>query len=153
MATAQVVERPSVSQELRVASAALSAFNGKKEQTLRLADSDLPSLIPDNSSLKVRSVKFTDLKMGDLICVQMGNTFAVRRFVKTKVAKQDHYLLTAREGFGKKEALLRSSLIGKIESVQHQGQTFDPASREGAGKKFWGMLTEYGTHKAFGLFG
>ena len=152
MSAAQVIEKPRVSQELRVASAAFSALGGAKSQRVRMQESDVPSLVPSGASLKVSTVRFQDLKMGDLICVRIGSRLAVRRFVKTKIAKSDTYLLTAREGFGKKEALLRSSLIGRIDGVEFQGLKYDPSKQENVLKKFWGMLTEYGTHKAFGVF-
>lgn len=150
--SAAVIERTRVSQELRVASAAFSALGGAKNQKLPIQESDLPSLIPSGSRAKVSTVKFSDLKMGDVICVRIGSTLAVRRFVKTKIAKNDTYLLTAREGFDKKEALLRSALIGRVDSVEFGGQTIDPGVQENSLKKFWGMLTEYGTHKVFGIF-
>lgn len=130
--------------------AATSAAGQKK---IKLTNSDLKSLIPDNAVLELQPVQFTKLQMGDVICVSSGRDTVVRRFVKLKMTKQGEYLLCAYDGFGKKEALPKSCLIGRVVSVQAQGQTYDPRKKEGAFASFWGKLTEYGTHKAFGIFG
>lgn len=150
MATA-TLQRPTVSQELRFAAttAAIGAKSGSRQ--LPLTKSDVPSVIPSGSSISVESIKFSDLKMGDFICICVGNSFEVRRFVKVKMTKADTYLLTAKEGFGKKEAVTRSSLMGKVVQVRHGNDSFDPSKAHNVLKQFWGKLTEYGTHKPFGL--
>ena len=132
-------------------SAAATSASGQKK--IKLTESDLKSLIPDNSVLEIQPVQFTKLQMGDVICVSSGRNTVVRRYVKLKMTKQGEYLLCAYDGFGKKEALPKSCLIGKVVSVQAQGKTYDPRKAEGAFAGFWGKLTEYGTHKAFGIFG
>ena len=152
MAAGIMENRESLNHEMRVAVAATSMGVAGNARKIRLNDSDVPSLAPSESVLEVQPVKFTELKMGDLICVRDGNTFNVRRFVKVKMAKSDTYLLTAREGFDKKEALPRNSLMGRVESVTHRGQSFNPMATESFMKKFFGKLTEYGTHKPFGIF-
>lgn len=115
--------------------------------------SDLAALVPDGAVLEVQAVNFTKLQMGDVICVSSGRETSVRRYVKLKMTQKGEYLLCAYDGLGKKEALPKSSLIGKVVSVQAGGRTYDPSKEEGALKAFWGKLTEYGTHKAFGIFG
>lgn len=152
MAAATIEKREtSITQELRFAVAATSMGAGSSRK-VRLPESDVPSLVPSGSTLEVSSVKFCDLKMGDLICVQVGGSFNIRRFVKVKMTKKDTYLLTAREGFDKKEALPRNSLMGRVDSATHRGQKIDPNSQENFLTKFWGKLSEYGTHKPFGIF-
>ncbi len=91
--------------------------------------------------------------MGDIICVRDGSELAVCRFVKAKIMKSNTFLLVAKEGHEKKEPLPRDALLGIVEKVEHGGKVFNPSSRENPFKKFWGKLTEYGTHKPFGLFG
>lgn len=152
MATANVIQNPSLSQELRLAVATASIGDTGKTRKVHLLESDLPSLVPSQSLLKVRSVKFNDLKMGDIVCVRVGNKITVRRFVKTKITRSHTLLLTAEEGADKKEALPQNCLLGKVDKVSFGGQTFDPASKENFLQKFWGKLSEYGTHKPFGIF-
>jgi len=152
MATATLqTSQPSLNQEMRAAAAVASVAGSNRARKIRLLDSDLPSLVPEGSTLEVAPAKFTDLKMGDIICVQMGHRLALRRFVKSKIAKKDTYLLTAREGFSKKEALPRTSLLGKVNKVTAGSESFDPGKAEGFLQQFWGKLTEYGTHKPFGF--
>jgi hypothetical protein len=155
MATATLnrnITQPSVSQELRIAATAASMSDLGSTRQVRLNESELPSLIPSGAILNVKAVKFSELKMGDLICVRVGSTLVVRRFVKTKMTRSNTFLLTAKEGFDKKEAIARTSLIGKVEKVCCGGTSYDPAQREGILTQFWGKLTEYGTHKPFGIF-
>ncbi len=152
IATRNEIARPSVSQELMAASTAASLSFKDATRQLRLVNSDLPSLIPSGSSLRIRSAKFSELKMGDLIGVRIGSELAVRRFVKTKMTKSDTLLLTAKEGLKKKEPLSRTCLLGKIEKVTCGGRSYNPAQAENILQQFWGKLTEYGTHKPFGLF-
>jgi hypothetical protein len=135
------------------AAATSASVGGAGPKKLKLPTSHLKSLIPDGATLEVHPIKFTKLQMGDIICVTSGKDIQVRRYVKLKMTKQGEYLLTAYDGFDKKEALAKGALIGKVVSVQAQGRTYDPRKEEGALAAFWGKLTEYGTHKAFGLFG
>lgn len=132
------------------ASVTIGAGGSKK---IKLPTSHLPNVIPNGSVIEVQAVNFTKLEMGDFICVTSGRETVVRRFVKLKMTKQDTYILAAYEGFGKKEALAKAALIGKVVSVTAQGRTFDPRKEENPLRAFWGKLTEYGTHKAFGVFG
>jgi hypothetical protein len=69
------------------------------------------------------------------------------------MTKADAYLLTAYEGFDKKEMLAKGALIGRVVNVTAHGRTYNPRKEEGLIKALWGKLTEYGTHKAFGVFG
>ena len=150
MATATLIN-PTVSQELRFAATTAAIGSKQGSRQLPLSKSDVPSVIPSGCFINVESVKFSDLKMGDFICICVGNSFEVRRFVKVKMTKTDTYLLTAKEGFDKKEAVTRSSLMGKVVKVCQGSQTFDPSKSQNVLKQFWGKLTEYGTHKPFGL--
>lgn len=120
---------------------------------VKLPTSHLRSLIPDGAVLEVQTIKFTKLQMGDVICVSTGRETMVRRYVKLKMTKNGEYLLTAYDNCGKKEALPKTALLGKVVSVQANGRTFDPRKEENPLSAFWGKLTEYGTHKAFGIFG
>lgn len=132
------------------ASVSMSTSGGKRQ--IKLKESALPNLVPSNSVLQVQATKFTDLKMGDVICVSIGREMNVRRFVKLKMTAKDTLLLTAYEGFDKKEALPKGALLGLVVAVNAGGETFDPRKKENPFSKFWGKLTEYGTHKPFGLF-
>lgn len=131
--------------------AAAAVTSGARK--VKLNKSDLRSLIPDGATVEVQQITFTKLQMGDVILVSSGRETVVRRFVKLKMTKSDTYLLTAYEGFDKKEALAKSCLIGKVVNVQVGDRSYDPVKEEGLFKAFWGKLTEYGTHKAFGLIG
>ena len=88
--------------------------------------------------------------MGDIICVNTGKSAQVRRFIKLKMTKSNTALLTAYEGFNKKEALPTSSLVGKVVEVEANGKSWDP-NKVNPLTRFWHKLTEYGTHKPFGL--
>lgn len=144
--------KPSLSQELRTAVTASSMGMVGTKKRIRLLESDVPSLAPSGSALEVEVVKFSNLRMGDLICVQIGRSIRVRRFVKAKMTQKDTYLLTAHEYQDKKEALPRTCLMGRVRSVNHRGQTYDPAKQESFLTKLRGKLTEYGTHRPFGIF-
>ena len=139
--------------DMKAAEASVSLSVGGGSKKIRLPKSDLAALIPDGAVLEVQAVNFTKLQMGEIVCCAHGRDTVVRRFVKLKMTKQGEYLLFAYDGFGKKEALPKSAVIGKVVSVTAQGQTYDPHKRENPLSAFWGKLTEYGTHKAFGLFG
>lgn len=140
-----------IAQELSAATTAASMSSSGTTRHIKIEESDLPSLIPDASLIRVKPCKFGGLKMGDLICIRTGSTFAVRRFVKTKMMGPKTLLLTVREGFAKKEALPTGCLLGKIEAVNSGESSYDPLQTTGLWQRFWGMLTEYGTHKPFGL--
>jgi hypothetical protein len=145
------IDPASITSELRLAAATASMVDTGATRQVMLIKSDLEKVIPSGSLLTIRSVKFSNLKMGDFICVRDGSSFAVRRFVKTKMTSSETYLLTAKEGFDKKEPLKRDRLLGRVEGFQHAGKMVDPRKVEGALTRFWGRLTEYGTHKPFGL--
>ena len=63
------------------------------------------------------------------------------------MTKEDTYLLTAYDGFGKKEALPKGALVGRVVNVTAGGKTFHPLKNENALSGFWGRLTEYGTQR------
>lgn len=144
-------ESDTLSHELSTALTDASLTGSGSTRHLRLENSDLPSLIPAQALLKVKDTKFDALKMGELICVRLGGAVAIRRFVRTKMTTSQTLLLTAREGFGKKEALPKGCLLGRVESINTGNESFDPLKGEGLLVRFWGMLTEYGTHKPFGI--
>jgi phage pi2 protein 07 len=142
----------SLSQELRAAVTTASMGDRGKARNVMLVESDLPTLVPSKSLLKVRSVKFKDLKMGDIICIRVGADFKVRRFVKTKITRADTLLLVAQEGFDKKEPIPLNAYLGKVDAVEIGGCVFDPTKNESFWQNFMGKLTEFGTHKPFGIF-
>lgn len=144
-------DKPSLAEELRVAVTTASLGEKGATRSVMLVDSNLPSMIPSQSLLKVRACKFTELKMGDIICVRVGTSFFVRRFVKVKMTRNDTILLTAQEGYNKKEPFPLSSYLGIVDEVEHGGRSFNPRSQENFMQAFFGKLTEYGTHKPFGL--
>ena len=148
-----MMDREALAAEMRAAATTASMVDTGSSRKVMLVDSDLPKLIPSQSLLKVRSVKFNNLKMGDIICVRVGSEFRVRRFIKPKITRSQTLLLTAKEDCPEKEPLPQSCLLGKVESVEFGGKSFDPAKRESLLKGFWGKLTEYGTHKPFGIIG
>ena len=135
---------------MNAAATSASMVGGSKVKKVRIEQSDLPSVIPHRAQVSLQAVAFGKLGMGDLICVMIGGEQKVRRFIKLKMTQNDTLLLTAYEGFGKKEALPKSVLIGRIIEVEGGGRTWDP-TKESPLKRFWGRLTEYGTHKPFGL--
>lgn len=151
MATATIERPSSISQELRAAATAASLSSTGTTKHIQIQNSDVPSLVPNNAYLKVTSVKLQDLKMGELVCVRVGGAYSVRRFVKIKHAASQTLVLTAREGYDKKEPINRAALLGKVEAMSVGGKAIDPLKNEGILKSFWGKLTEYGTHKPFGL--
>lgn len=138
--------------DLKSAAASVTMSTGGGTRQIKLKESVLPTLIPNNAILEVKAAKFTELKMGEIICVAIGREMSVRRFVKLKMTNKDTLLLTAYEGFDKKEALPKGTLLGRVVKVNAGGQSYDPSKRENPFTKFWGRLTEYGTHKPFGIF-
>jgi hypothetical protein len=139
--------------DLKAAETSVSMHNSSGSKRVKLPTSHLKALIPDGCVIEIQSINFTKLQMGDVICVSSGRETLVRRFVKLKMTKQGEYLLTAYDGSGKKEALPKSCLLGKVVNVNANGQNYDPRKKENPISAFWGKLTEYGTHKAFGIFG
>ena len=117
-----------------------------------LVESDLPGLVPSQSLLKVRSVKFVELKRGDIICVRVGSNFRIRRFVKSKITRTTTLLLTVKEGEDQKDPIPLNALLGKVDSVEVGGRVFDPLKEESFLQSLWGKLSEYGTHRPFGVF-
>ena len=130
--------------------AASLADGGKKRKKLRIANSEIPSAVPAGATVAVQQIPMSKLKMGDVLCVNVGNGPQLRRFVKLKIAKSDTYLLTTYDGYSKKEALPNSAVIGKVVEAELGGKKWDP-SKENPFRRFWSRLTEYGTHKPFGL--
>lgn len=151
MATMSSRENPSLAEELRVAVTTASLGENGATRRIMLVDSNLPSLIPSQSLLKVRSVKLSELKMGDVICVRVGSSFLVRRFIKVKMTKNNTILLTAQEGYNQKEPIPMSGFLGKVDEVEHAGRSYNPLSKQNFFQSFMGKLTEYGTHKPFGI--
>lgn len=131
------------------ASASLAAGSGRRKK-IKLANSELPSVVPAGSTIHLEAVAIGKLVMGDIICVTLGQGPQLRRFVKLKMTASDTLLLTTYEGFNKKEALPKSAIVGRVAEVEAAGKSWDP-NKENPLKKFWGKLTEYGTHKPFGL--
>ena len=152
MPSIRTQENISLNDELRAAVTTASLGDRGKTRNVMLTESELPTLIPSQSLLKVRSVRFEDLKMGDVICVRVGTTFRVRRFVKTKITSSHTLLLVAQEGFNKKDPIPVNAFLGKVDEVESGGRKFDPLKKESFFQTFWGKLTEFGTHKPFGLF-
>ncbi len=134
--------------DLRAAAAVSSTA---KEKDFRISTSHLPKIIPSGAKVNVKSLPIGKLKMGDIICVSMDKQVVLRRFLKLKLAKNDTYLLTAYEGFDRKEALPKSCLLGRVVTFEAGGQVLDPYKLEGLFGKFWNRLTEYGTHAPFGI--
>jgi hypothetical protein len=151
MAAIQSTDKQSLHQEMKAAVTTASLGDKGKTRRIMLMDSNLPSIVPSQSLLKVRSVKFQELKMGDVVCVRIGSEFWVRRFVKAKMTRNNTLLLVAQEGYDKKEPLPLNALLGKVDEVEHGGRAFDPLGKENFLQSLWGKLTEYGTHKPFGL--
>lgn len=136
--------------ELTAAATAACLSSGNARH-VRIGESDLPSLIPSRSLLKVNPIKFSELKMGDLICVRVGNDIAVRRFIKSRITAAHTLLLTALEGSEEKDQVTRPCFLGRVEAVNAGKKSYDPLAKEGMIRRFWGKFTEYGTHKPFGL--
>lgn len=152
MPSIRTQENVSLNEELRAAVTTASLGNRGKSRNIMLVESELPSMVPPNSLLKVRSVRFQDLKMGDIICVRVGSTFRVRRYVKTKITREHTLLLVAQEGYDKKEPIPLNAFLGKVDGVEHGGRVVDPTKNESFLQNLWGKLTEFGTHKPFGIF-
>ena len=140
--------RNSMMQDLNSAAISARAQQGRSRQKLRLADSDLPTLIPSGADIVVQPSVFTKLKTGELIYVRTRQGLKVRRFIKLKSTAKDSYLTVTHEGSSKKELLPKGALIGKVLSVEHEGKKYNPGS-EGLLARFRNLLTEYGTHVPF----
>ena len=130
-------------------SAALASTTGAEQKVL-IRKSELKSVVPDNSLVTIQSVVLGKLAMGDIIIVGLDDGPQLRRFVRLKIRNNDSLLLTAYEGYGKKQALPKSCLIGRVVAVEKNGKNWDP-TKENPLKKFWNRLTEFGTHKPFGI--
>lgn len=128
--------------------AALGGGGGRKK--IHIRQSELPSLVPNGARVWIEGTAISKLVMGDIICVTLGQGPQLRRFVRLKMTQSDTLLITAYEGFNKKEALPKSSLVGKVVEAEAGGKKWDP-NKQNPIARFWGKLTEYGTHKPFGL--
>jgi hypothetical protein len=136
--------------DLTAAATSASLAGGSKSRKVRIVDSELPSVVPAGSKVSLESVAFGKLAMGDVICVNMGKSPQVRRFIKLKMTHSKTALLTAYEGFDQKEALPTTSLVGRVVQVEAGGRSWNP-NKEPFLSRLWHKLTEYGTHKPFGL--
>ncbi len=139
--------------DLNAAATSVALMSGGGTQKVRLKTSHLKSIIPDGAVIQIQSLTFTKLAMGDIICVTKGTETVLRRFVRLKMTNKDTYLETVCEGMEKKELMSKSALVGRVISVTAGGRDFDPHKEENPFARLWGKMTEYGTHKAFGLFG
>ena len=142
--------RNQIAGDLNAAATAASLSGGGGSKTIKLRESDCPKVVPGNCKITVKSTAFAKLAMGDIICVSLDGKPTIRRFVRLKMTQNDTFLITAYEGFDKKQALPKSSLMGKVTQVEAGGRTWDPGN-ENLVTKFWNKLTEFGTHKPFGL--
>lgn len=136
--------------DLTAAATSASLAGGAKSKKVRIIESELPSTIPQGSKVSLEQVAFGKLTMGDIICVNTGSRPQVRRFIKLKMTKNQTALMTACEGSAQKEMLPTSSLVGKVVEVESGGKSWDP-NKENFLTKFWQKLTQYGTHKPFGI--
>lgn len=135
--------------DLSAAAVGASLAQGQKRQKIRLTNSELNN-IPNGAALSIEAVAMGKLNMGDIVCVNLGQGPQVRRFVKLKIAKNDTYILVTHDGYDKKDALPQSALVGRVVEAEVAGKTWDP-SAENPLRRFWSKLTEYGTHKPFGI--
>ena len=136
--------------DLSAAAATAAMADGGKRKKLRVSGSELASAVPAGATVKLEQVAMSKLKMGDILCVNLGQGPELRRFVKLKIAKTDTYLLTANDELSVKEPLPNSAVIGKVVEAEIAGRKWDP-SKENPFRRFWSKLTEYGTHKPFGI--
>lgn len=136
--------------DVSAAAATASLASGGKNKKLRVRESDLPSVIPNGATVTVESVPFAKLNMGDIICVNLNKQTRLRRFIKLKMTSDDVLLLTGYEGRKTKDPLVKTSLIGRVVEVETESGRRDPC-KENVVQQFWNKLTEYGTHKPFGL--
>ena len=139
--------------DLNAAATSVALMSGGGTKKVRLHKSHLKGIIPDGAVIEVQSLTFTKLSMGDIICVTQGSETVLRRFIRLKMTNKDTYLETTHDGSDQKEPLSKSALVGRVISVKAGGRDFDPHKAENPFSRLWGKLTEYGTHKAFGLFG
>lgn len=140
--------RNSMIEEVNSATVAARAIGQKKEQKLRLGESDLPNLIPTGCEIIIKPTVFTKLRGGEVIYVRTGNGMAVRRFISLKRTASDSYLKVTREGLQKAELLPKSALIGRVDRVRHRGHCYE-IGRDSFMTRLKNRLTEYGTHVPF----
>jgi hypothetical protein len=136
--------------DLSAAATSASLAQGARRKKIRLSNSDLPSAIPAGSTISIESVAIGKLVMGDIICVTLGQGPQIRRFLRLKMTKSDTLIMTTHEGLDTKEALPKSALVGRVVEAEAGGAKWNPG-KQNPFKRFWSKLTEYGTHKPFGL--
>lgn len=139
-------------QEVRAAVTTASMGETGKTRRVLLKESDLPTLVPSQSLLKVRSIKFKELRKGDVLLVRIGTEFRVRRYVKSKMTRDDTLLFVVSEGSAEKESMPLNSLLGKVAKVEVGGRVFDPGKTESFLQALQGKLTDFGTRKFLGVF-
>ena len=136
--------------DLSAAATSAHLAQGASRKKIRVSNSELPSVIPSGATISIESVVMGKLVMGDILCVNLGQGPQVRRFLRLKMTKSDTLVLTAREDSNKKEPVPKSALVGRVVEAEAGGRTWVP-SRENPLKRFGRRLTEYGTHKPFGI--
>lgn len=133
--------------------AAATVAQGGSGRRIKVPSSDVPNLVPSGAQIEIETTTVTKLKMGDVVCVSIGRDVVIRRFIRLKMTKANTFIMVASKANREKEPLPHSALIGRVVSVTAGGITYDPLKKEGLLRSWWGQLTEYGTHKAFGFIG
>ena len=137
-----------LAQDISTASVAARSTSGRKTQKFRLTNSALRNLVPVGATIEVQPTVFSKLKPGDVVYVRINRDLELRRFIKLKMVGTDSYLSVISDQSKEPQTLPKSSLVGKVVEVTHNGKSWDPA-KEGAFKHFMNLLTEYGTHTPF----
>lgn len=109
-----------VSGDLRGLSVAQSA-KGK----VVIAQESTFSEIPEGSQVRLRSVSFSKLEVGDFILISTNNQLVVRRFLKLDLSKGSTRLVVA-SGKKEEDSIPFTRLVGRIEGVRRGENRINP---------------------------
>ncbi|MBS2034158.1 hypothetical protein JST97_04175 [bacterium] len=139
-----------------MASASASAMGmekGGKGTKVRIRQSDLEHLIPSGSMIDFSPVAAHRLKFGDVVFVRAGKEMVLRRFIGFQIGKTGSVVAVARANPAKREVYPDTAVVGKVNSVESKGVSFDPLKKESQLARWKNELTFFGTSSLFARIG
>ena len=127
---------------------ALALDDKTARSKVRIKESCIPSLIPNNALLEIEKVAFHNLKFGDFVFVRDNKDFVVRRFLSFEVRGPSEIVVHVVNQKSKKAEQFRETAInGRIYRVEADRKVYDPVKKENVFVRFMNRLTHFGTSR------
>lgn len=128
---------------------AMGMEKGGKGSKVRIRQSDLEPLIASGSMIDFAPVAAHRLKFGDIVFVRAGNELVLRRFIGFQIGKSGSVVAVARANPARQEVYPDTAIVGKVNSVETKGVSFDPLKKESQLERWKNELTFFGTSSLF----